>query len=78
MQVTWIPVAGVSVSCRYRFDQGDIVDPDLVAKSLEDFKPDVIVNVAAESHVDSSIDGRAESVQTDVVGTRNLLQSARN
>ncbi len=58
------------------FVQGDIGDKMLVAKLLEEHKPTAIVNFAAESHVDRSIDGPAEFVQTNVVGTLSLLESA--
>ena len=61
---------------RYRFVQGDIADPRLVAQLLEDFQPDVIVNFAAESHVDRSIDGPAAFINTNIVGTFNLLDKA--
>src|SRR5690348_17081761 len=60
------------------FVQGDIGDRALVAKLLAEHKPDAIVNFAAESHVDRSIDGPAEFVQTNVVGTLGLLECARD
>ena len=58
------------------FVRGDIGDRDLVAKLLNEYQPTAIVNFAAESHVDRSIDGPAEFVQTNVVGTLALLESA--
>ena len=58
------------------FIQGDIGDKALVAKLLDAHKPDAIVNFAAESHVDRSIDGPAAFVQTNVVGTLSLLECA--
>ena len=63
---------------RYVFLQGDIGDRALVAKLLAEHRPDAIVNFAAESHVDRSIDGPAEFVQTNVVGTLCLLECARD
>ena len=60
------------------FVQGDIGDRALVAKLLATHQPDAIVNFAAESHVDRSIDGPAEFVQTNVVGTLALLEAARD
>ncbi len=60
------------------FVQGDIGDRALVAKLLSEHRPDAIVNFAAESHVDRSIDGPAEFVQTNVVGTLGLLECARD
>jgi dTDP-glucose 4,6-dehydratase len=66
----------VSGSPRYSFVQGDICDGPLVAKLLAAFQPDVIAHLAAESHVDRSIDGPGEFVQTNVVGTFTMLQQA--
>ena len=60
------------------FVQGDIGDRTLVAKLLAQHRPDAVVNFAAESHVDRSIDGPAEFVQTNVVGTLALLESSRD
>jgi len=62
---------------RHRFVRGDIGDRDLVARLLAEFRPDAIVNFAAESHVDRSIDGPAAFIQTNVTGTFNLLDCAR-
>jgi dTDP-glucose 4,6-dehydratase len=59
---------------RYRFVQGDICDAGLVASLLTEFRPDVIAHLAAESHVDRSIDGPGEFIQTNVVGTFTMLQ----
>jgi dTDP-glucose 4,6-dehydratase len=60
------------------FVQGDINDRALVARLLTEYQPDAIVNFAAESHVDRSIDGPAAFVETNVVGTLGLLESARD
>jgi dTDP-glucose 4,6-dehydratase len=60
------------------FVHGDIGDPALVAKLLAEHRPRAIVNFAAESHVDRSIDGPAAFVQTNVVGTLALLEAARD
>lgn len=62
---------------RLTFVKGDIGDKDLVTKILKDHAPRAIVNFAAESHVDRSIDGPAEFVQTNIVSTFNLLEVAR-
>lgn len=62
----------------HRFVHGDIGDRALVAALLAEHRPDAIVNFAAESHVDRSIDGPAAFVQTNVVGTLNLLECARD
>jgi len=60
------------------FVHGDIGDRALVDRLLVEHRPDAIVNFAAESHVDRSIDGPAAFVQTNVVGTLALLESARD
>jgi dTDP-glucose 4,6-dehydratase len=58
------------------FVHGDIGDRDLVCDLLRRYRPDAIINFAAESHVDRSIDGPSVFIQTNVVGTLNLLQCA--
>ncbi len=61
---------------RYHFIKGDICNMSAISKSINDFQPDIIVNFAAESHVDRSIDSPMEFIQTNVVGTTNLLEAA--
>jgi dTDP-glucose 4,6-dehydratase len=63
---------------RHVFIHGDIGDRHLVARLLAEHRPEAIVNFAAESHVDRSIDGPAAFVQTNVVGTLGLLECARD
>ncbi len=63
---------------RHAFVHGDIGDRALVAQLLAEHRPDAIVNFAAESHVDRSIDGPGAFVQTNVVGTLALLEAARD
>lgn len=63
---------------RYHFVQGDICDQAKVSQVLEQFQPDYIMHLAAESHVDRSIDGPGEFIQTNVVGTYTLLEAARS
>ena len=60
------------------FVQGDIGDRALVAKLLAEHRPQAVINFAAESHVDRSIDGPAAFVQTNVVGTLALLEASRD
>lgn len=60
------------------FVHGDIGDRALVSALLAEHRPDAVINFAAESHVDRSIDGPAEFVQTNVVGTLSLLEVARD
>ena len=61
---------------RYRFVRGDICDAALVARLLAEFQPDVIAHLAAESHVDRSIDGPAAFIETNIVGTFTMLEQA--
>ncbi len=63
---------------RHVFVQGDIGDRNLIDRLLTEHKPEAIVNFAAESHVDRSIDGPAAFVHTNVVGTLGLLESSRD
>lgn len=62
---------------RHTFVKGDIADARAVAEVFEKFRPRAVVHLAAESHVDRSIDGPAAFVQTNVVGTHTLLDAAR-
>lgn len=66
----------VSGSNRYAFERADIVDAAAMRRIVSEFSPDVIMHLAAESHVDRSIDGPGEFIQTNVVGTFSLLQAA--
>ncbi|HAP3132873.1 TPA: dTDP-glucose 4,6-dehydratase [Escherichia coli] len=69
------PVAG---SERYSFSQTDITDAAAVAAQFSKFRPDIVMHLAAESHVDRSIDGPAAFIQTNVIGTFTLLEAARH
>lgn len=66
----------VSGSSNYHFVQADICDRSAVERTFASFKPDVVMHLAAESHVDRSIDGPSEFIQTNVVGTATLLEAA--
>lgn len=68
----------VSDSPRYHFVHADICDASAVSEALQQYQPDGIMHLAAESHVDRSIDGPAEFIQTNVVGTATLLECARS
>ena len=61
---------------RYFFEQGDICDDSEIKRIFAKFQPDTVVNFAAESHVDRSIDGPMEFINTNIVGTAVLLQNA--
>ena len=63
---------------KYQFIQGDICQRSTVKNALSQFQPNVIINFAAESHVDRSIDGPFEFIQTNIVGTAVLLDEANN
>lgn len=62
---------------RYQFVHGDITDADRVSAAVEGFAPDIIMHLAAESHVDRSIDGSAAFMQTNVLGTHVMLEVTR-
>lgn len=68
----------IADSERYCFEQGDICNLSLCQKIINDYQPAAIMHLAAESHVDRSIDAPAEFIQTNVVGTCNLLQAAHH
>ena len=67
----------VENSPRYHFKQVDICDANSIEQVFNKFQPDLIMHLAAESHVDRSIDGPAEFINTNIVGTYTLLEAAR-
>jgi dTDP-glucose 4,6-dehydratase len=69
-------VENVAKSNRYKFVQGDICDRDLLRKTFHEFKPDKIMHLAAESHVDRSITGPSEFITTNIIGTYSMLEEA--
>jgi dTDP-glucose 4,6-dehydratase len=69
-------LAPVAHDPRYAFVRADIADPDKMRAAIEAFAPNAIMNLAAESHVDRSIDGPAAFIETNIVGTFTLLQAA--
>lgn len=70
-------LAEVESSPLYQFELCDICDREAVEKLVADFKPDVVMHLAAESHVDRSIDGPTEFIETNINGTFNMLEAAR-
>ena len=70
-------LAELEDNAQYRFVHGDINDRPLIERLLREHRPHALVHFAAESHVDRSIHGPGEFVQTNVVGTFNLLEAAR-
>jgi dTDP-glucose 4,6-dehydratase len=71
-------LASVAAHPRYKFLQADIADTAAVSQALAEFQPDAIMHLAAESHVDRSIDGPAAFIQTNIVGTYALLEATRS
>jgi dTDP-glucose 4,6-dehydratase len=69
--------AEAAASERYTFVQADICDHDAIAAVFAEHSPDAVMHLAAESHVDRSIDGPAEFVHTNLVGTATMLEAAR-
>ena len=68
----------VSGNPRHHFVQGDIGDSECIRQLLTEHRPQAVINFAAESHVDRSIDGPARFVETNVLGTFRLLEESRN
>ena len=71
-------VASVSESSRYSFEHADIRDRSALDTIFEKYQPDAVMHLAAESHVDRSIDGPADFIETNVTGTFNMLEAARS
>jgi len=69
-------LASINNQNNYHFVKGDICNQKLVSSLLQEHNPDVVVHFAAESHVDRSIDGPSEFIQTNIVGTLNLLHES--
>jgi dTDP-glucose 4,6-dehydratase len=70
-------LADLATNPRYRFARADICDSAALRPLFDEFKPDWVMHLAAESHVDRSIDGPGAFIQTNIGGTFNLLQIAR-
>ena len=67
----------VAANSNYRFLQADICDAPTIQKAIDEYKPEIILHLAAESHVDRSIDGPSAFIQTNLVGTYTMLDAAR-
>ena len=67
----------VEDSVNYQFIHADICDADAMNKAFDEFKPTAVMHLAAESHVDRSIDGPGEFIQTNLLGTYTLLEASR-
>jgi len=70
-------LADVSSSPRFRFEKEDICDREAMARIFAGFRPTHVMHLAAESHVDRSIDGPGDFIRTNILGTYTLLESAR-
>ena len=79
--MTYAAIPSAAEECRqsdrYVLEKGDIRDPGLLRGVFAKYTPDLVMHLAAESHVDRSIDGPDRFIQTNIVGTFNLLQAAR-
>ncbi|MBD1580962.1 dTDP-glucose 4,6-dehydratase [Pseudoalteromonas sp. S16_S37] len=67
----------VSASERYTFEQADICSLASMQRIFSEYQPDIVMHLAAESHVDRSIDGPSDFIQTNIIGTYTLLEAAR-
>jgi dTDP-glucose 4,6-dehydratase len=72
-----ISLQSISDDNRYQFIKGDICDQRLVIEIFKEFKPNIVMHLAAETHVDRSIDGPADFIQTNILGTSVMLECAR-
>lgn len=73
---TTTSLESVAGSPRFRFLQADVCDPAAAAAAFADFRPEIVTHLAAESHVDRSIDGPAAFIETNLVGTFVMLEAA--
>ena len=71
-------LAPVAADPRYAFEQVDICDRAALDRVFAQYQPDAVMHLAAESHVDRSIDGPAAFIETNIVGTYTLLEAARH
>lgn len=70
-------LSSISGNPRYQFSQTDICDKPTIEKLVNDFAPDIVMHLAAESHVDRSITGSADFIETNIIGTYTLLEVVR-
>ena len=71
-------LTSIDNDARYTFEQVDICDANEIKRVFDEHQPDIVMHLAAESHVDRSIDGPGEFIQTNIVGTYVLLEEARD
>lgn len=70
-------LSSVDNAAYYRFLRADICDRAAMQEAFASFRPEIVMHVAAESHVDRSISGAGDFIQTNIVGTFSLLDAAR-
>jgi dTDP-glucose 4,6-dehydratase len=70
-------LVSIEGNSRYHFEQVDICNSNEIARVFQQYQPDIIMHLAAESHVDRSIDEPGEFIQTNIIGTYNLLEQAK-
>jgi dTDP-glucose 4,6-dehydratase len=68
----------VAGHARYKFLRADICDRPVMERAMEEFRPDIVMHLAAESHVDRSINGAGDFIRTNIVGTYTLLETVRS
>jgi dTDP-glucose 4,6-dehydratase len=71
-------LASIKNDAKYTFEEVDICNANAIKRVFNEHQPDIVMHLAAESHVDRSIDGPSEFIQTNIVGTFVLLEEARN
>jgi len=71
-------LTSIEKNVRYTFEQVDICDANEIKRIFNEYQPDIVMHLAAETHVDRSIDGPGEFIQTNIVGTYLLLEEARD
>ena len=71
-------LSDIAESQRYVFEEVDICDPKSLSRLFEVHQPTIVMHLAAESHVDRSIDGPLDFINTNIIGTFNLLESSRH
>ncbi|MDR3499406.1 MAG: dTDP-glucose 4,6-dehydratase [Parvibaculum sp.] len=71
-------LSSVANSPRYRFARIDICDQPALERAMAEFRPDIVMHLAAESHVDRSINGAGDFIRTNIVGTYTLLETVRS
>ena len=72
-----VSLSSIESSLRYSFEQVDICNRNKIKDIFDKYQPDIVIHLAAETHVDRSINGPAEFIQTNIVGTYAILETTR-